>query len=252
MISPLTLRRRYQRRTDPAGRRPRVLFDSEAHKKVGLPRRQGRSPRRTDSPSRPMATRARDHLLQKNCGRMAKSHSYSASPHEHDTLPPFSADTPGGDGCRSSSPAIPMNDSPTVFLLVEDDDDHAMLVERTLNRGQHQAELTRVPDGDSALKYLRGEREYEGVTLPDVVLLDLNLPLKSGLEILREMKQDSRLKMIPVVVMTSSEAKVDQVAAYENHVNSYLVKPMDFDQYRKMVNDLSEYWGTWNASVRED
>lgn len=132
------------------------------------------------------------------------------------------------------------------FLLVEDDDDHARLVVRHIERTRFGNVLHRVKDGEAALAYLRREREYAYMPRPDVVLLDLNLPKFSGHEVLEELKKDEELRRIPVVVLTTSAAEADRLRAYDLHVNSYLVKPMNYDEFSRMIEELGRYWGGWN------
>ncbi|WP_342190274.1 response regulator [Stieleria varia] len=132
------------------------------------------------------------------------------------------------------------------FLLVEDDDNHAHLVMRSLQKARVQNRVFRVSDGAEALAFLRSEGDFADTPHPDVVLLDLNLPKLSGHEVLAIIKQDEHLKTIPVVVMTTSDAESDRVKAYEHHANSYVVKPLDFDRFRELVRDLCLYWGVWN------
>jgi len=134
------------------------------------------------------------------------------------------------------------------FLLVEDDDDHAEIVIRSLRKEQTYMSIDRVRDGVEALQYLHGDGHFLGVSLPDVVLLDLKLPKKDGHEVLSEIKNDERLRLIPVIILTTSDAEVDRVQAYRLHANSYLVKPLDGDHFRKMVQAMSVYWGTWNRA----
>jgi len=141
------------------------------------------------------------------------------------------------------------------FLLVEDDDIHAHLVMRSIHahlvmRSLEQARVTnhvvRVADGQQAIDYLRQAGEFAGEPRPEIILLDLKLPKVDGHEVLSVIKTDETLRMIPVVVMTTSDAETDRAKAYEHHANSYVVKPVDFDKFRKLVEDLSLYWGVWN------
>jgi CheY-like chemotaxis protein len=137
---------------------------------------------------------------------------------------------------------------PRRFLLVEDDDDHAEIVIRTLKKEPSQKSIDRVLDGVEALQYLRGDGSFRGIALPDVILLDLKLPKMDGHEVLSKIKTDERLLHIPVIVLTTSDAEVDKDRAYRLHANSYLVKPLDAEQFNKMVQDMSLYWGMWNRS----
>lgn len=132
------------------------------------------------------------------------------------------------------------------FLLVEDDDNHAHLVMRSLKKARVQNQVFRVCDGAAALAFLRRQGEYCDKPHPDVVLLDLKLPKLNGHEVLAAIKSDETLKTIPVVVMTTSNAESDRAKAYEHHANSYVVKPLDFDRFRDLVKDLCLYWGVWN------
>src|ERR1044071_2100194 len=129
----------------------------------------------------------------------------------------------------------------TRFLLVEDDDDHAEIVMRTLKKETTNKNIDRVVDGVEALQYLRGEGPFQGVPLPDVILLDLKLPKKDGHEVLAEIKNDERLRLLPVIILSKSDAEVDRVQAYRLYANSYLVKPLDRDRFNKMLQDMSVY-----------
>ena len=83
--------------------------------------------------------------------------------------------------------------------------------------------------------------------MPDVVLLDLKLPKIDGLEVLERIKNDEQLRKIPVVILTTSDAERDRAQAYNSHVNSYVVKPIDFEQFQNMIRDLGFYWAIWNC-----
>jgi CheY-like chemotaxis protein len=134
------------------------------------------------------------------------------------------------------------------FLLIEDDDAHASITMRSLQQNRVVNVVDRVADGEQALEYLKAR----GTPRPDVILLDLNLPKIGGHEILTRIKADPDLCTIPVVVLTTSDAEVDRVRAYRHHVNSYLVKPIDFERFRQLVRELSLYWGVWNQPPAGD
>ncbi len=106
-----------------------------------------------------------------------------------------------------------------------------------------------VEDGEAALDYLfrRGRYTEEATSpRPHVVLLDLRLPKVDGLQVLKEIKEDPGLKTIPVIVLTTSDAERDMAQAYEHHANSYVVKPVDFEMFVRLMNDLGFYWLSWN------
>ena len=132
------------------------------------------------------------------------------------------------------------------FLLIEDDDDHALIITRNLEENRISNGVVRLADGEQALNYLFRRSPFENANRPDIILLDLKLPKVDGLEVLRQIKEDAQLSLIPVVVLTTSDAESDRTRAYGFHVNSYLVKPVDFEKFKRMVVDLSLYWGVWN------
>lgn len=138
------------------------------------------------------------------------------------------------------------------FLLVEDDDNHAHLIMRSLKKNRIRNTFNRVSDGQAALDYLFARNEYADRQLPDVILLDLNLPKRSGIEVLELIKGSACLRIIPVVMLTTSDAERDRISAYSHHVNSYLVKPVDFDQFKTIVDDLGYYWGICNVPAPLD
>lgn len=136
------------------------------------------------------------------------------------------------------------------FLLVEDDDDHATILTRILERERIVNDIDRARDGVEAMEFLHARLAMGVEYLPDVILLDLKLPKKDGHEVLVEIKEDPKLRAIPVVVLTTSDNERDRIKAYQHYVNSYLVKPLDMMSFRKMVEDLSLYWGIWNRAPR--
>jgi len=131
------------------------------------------------------------------------------------------------------------------ILLVEDNPYDAELTQRALkNRGLANKLLT-FTDGVEALEFLFGTGEYAGrnpALRPKVILLDLKLPRMNGLEVLEKIRADERTKTIPVVIMTSSQEESDIVRGYDLGVNSYMVKPVDFDKFFQAVEDLGLYW----------
>jgi len=137
------------------------------------------------------------------------------------------------------SEAVPASEEPFLILLVEDNHSHAMLIMRTFERLGFAGKIDWVRDGRAALDYLH-EREMRG--LPKLVMLDLRLPKLDGHEVLREMKSSQRLKIVPVVVLTTSTSDEDLKMAYSNHVSSYLTKPLSFDDLHKTVEEIRGYW----------
>ncbi|HEX6035438.1 MAG TPA: response regulator [Anaerolineales bacterium] len=146
-----------------------------------------------------------------------------------------------------------MNGEPVLVMLIEDNIDHAELVLRTLADHRIANEVLHFLDGQSALDYLyqRGEfADAEDTLRPQVILLDLRLPRVDGMDVLKTIKEDPDLKSIPVVVLTTSEAEKDVARAYYNHANSYLVKPVGFEDFRQLMEDLGFYWLGWNTNPR--
>ena len=142
---------------------------------------------------------------------------------------------------------------PVLVLLVEDNADHAELVIRTLQDHRIANKIKHFLDGQAALDYLLRRGEYTDPAsspYPHMILLDLRLPRVDGLEVLRIIKGQDELKNIPVIILTTSEAEKDVARAYDNHVNSYLVKPVGFDEFSKLMQDLGFYWLGWNTHPR--
>ncbi|HSL44772.1 MAG TPA: response regulator [Anaerolineales bacterium] len=145
------------------------------------------------------------------------------------------------------------HDDVVEVLLVEDNPRDAELTIRALKRHNLANQLFHVSDGAEALDFLFGRGKYAGRqsnTAPKVVLLDLKLPKVNGLEVLRLMKEDSRLRTIPVVVVTSSAEDPDMQAAYQLGVNSYVVKPVQFDSFMEAMSKLGVYWLMLNHPLK--
>ncbi len=133
---------------------------------------------------------------------------------------------------------------PIEILMVEDNPGDARLTQEGLRDGKVRNHLHVVADGEAALRFLRRESEHAGAPRPDLILLDLNLPRSDGREVLREIKQDPDLRRIPVVVLTSSEAEEDIVAAYDLNVNCYVTKPVDFERFVGVIRSIEDFWLT--------
>jgi CheY-like chemotaxis protein len=135
-----------------------------------------------------------------------------------------------------------LNGRPVEILLVEDNEGDIGLVEEVFEEGRINNNLSVAEDGDEAMMFLRKEGQFANVTRPDLILLDLNLPGKDGREVLKEVKEDNNLKKIPVVVLTTSKAEEDILKSYDLHANSYITKPVDFDQFINVVKSIESFW----------
>lgn len=133
---------------------------------------------------------------------------------------------------------------PVEFLLVEDNPGDVRLTQEALKDSKVRNNLNVLGDGLSALAFLRRQSPYENAPRPDIILLDLNLPKMDGRELLSHIKADPKLKRIPVVVITSSEAEQDILRTYDLHVNCYVTKPVDLDQFIKVVQSIETFWLT--------
>lgn len=139
---------------------------------------------------------------------------------------------------------------PIRILLVEDNDAHVKLILRAFKEDRLANPVHVVSDGEQALDYLYRRGDYQDPAKsprPDMILLDLKLPKIDGLEILKTVKEDAKLKDIPVVVLTSSTDQRDVHEAYRHYVNSYIAKPVDFDKFRQVVEELDYYWTIFNT-----
>lgn len=142
-----------------------------------------------------------------------------------------------------------MRGEPFTILLVEDEPAHAEIVRRNLQTARVANRLIWVEDGQAAVDYLRRQGNYSDpivAPVPSLILLDLRLPKIDGIEVLAIIKADPVLKLIPVVIMTTSSAETDIALAYENHANSYVVKPFALAAFSTLLDVLGMYWLVWN------
>lgn len=134
--------------------------------------------------------------------------------------------------------------NPIEILLVEDSPGDVRLTMEALKDAKIHNSLNVARDGVEALQFLRKEGPYAGAPRPDLILLDLNLPRKDGREVLAEIKSDPQLKLIPLVVLTTSRAEEDVMRAYGLHANCYVTKPIDFEQFMSVIRTIKEFWLT--------
>ena len=142
-----------------------------------------------------------------------------------------------------------MKGEPINILLVEDDDAHAEIVRRNFKESRVANRLIHVTDGQEALDYLFRKNGFSNPATsprPGIILLDLRLPKVDGLEVLKTIKADPDLTLIPTVILTTSSAESGMIKAYGFHANSYLVKPVDFSQFTKLMEVFGYYWLAWN------
>lgn len=128
------------------------------------------------------------------------------------------------------------------ILVVEDNPGDARLIMEVLRSNKIHNSLHIVSDGVEAMNFLNKTAPYENMPRPDLIFLDLNLPRKDGREVLSELKSDDNLKQIPVVVMTMSQAEEDILKSYSLHANCYVTKPLDLDQFIKVIESIEEFW----------
>jgi CheY-like chemotaxis protein len=133
---------------------------------------------------------------------------------------------------------------PLGVLLVEDDPGDVLIAREALKASRLKSRLTVVPDGVEAIAYLRRQDGYAEAERPDLILLDLNLPRKTGHEVLAEVKSDPALRKIPIVVLTTSGAVEDVERSYDLHANVYVTKPVDFDHFTEVVKQIDDFFLT--------
>jgi CheY-like chemotaxis protein len=138
------------------------------------------------------------------------------------------------------------------ILLVEDNPGDVRLTKEVLRDGRIKNTLNIAVDGVEALQFLRREGKFADAPAQDLILLDLNLPRKDGREVLAEIKADPELRKIPIVVLTTSSAEADILSAYDLHANCYITKPVDLDQFVKVVRSIEDFWLTIVKLPRED
>ncbi len=159
------------------------------------------------------------------------------------------------DRDQTSMSMVNPNGRKATLLLVEDDPGHAELIRRALETHRPTACVEHVADGEVALDYLFRRGDYASLSVsprPSVILLDLRLPKIDGLDVLKEIKASEDLRVIPVVILSTSDARRDLAAAYACHANSYLVKPVAFEQFLELMQDVVAYWLGWNTPVHGD
>jgi DNA-binding response OmpR family regulator len=128
------------------------------------------------------------------------------------------------------------------ILLVEDNKGDIGLIEEFFEDAKIRINLNVAEDGEEAVRFLWGEDKFLGSSCPDIILLDWNLPKKTGHEILKEIKENSNLKNIPIIILTTSSAEKDILRAYDLHANAYIVKPIDFDEFMKVIGSIEDFW----------
>jgi len=141
-----------------------------------------------------------------------------------------------------------------IILLVEDNADDVLLTERALKKSHILNQLAVATDGEEALDYLFGTGNWAGRDMnimPEVVLLDINLPKIDGLEVLRRMRADKRTKLLPVVILTSSKEQRDLIDGYALGANSYIRKPVNFKQFTEAISQLGLYWLVLNETTAD-
>jgi CheY-like chemotaxis protein len=149
----------------------------------------------------------------------------------------------------------PIKGEPLLILLIEDNEDHAELMRRSLFEHHVANKIIHLSDGQEAMDYLFRNAKYRDPGTsprPNLVILDLRLPIVDGLTVLKKLKEDPELHRLPVVVVTSSDQEKDIARAYNYHANSYLVKPIDFVKFHQMMKELGFYWLGWNTNPEFD
>ncbi len=135
-----------------------------------------------------------------------------------------------------------LNPEKIKVLVVEDNPDDITIIKRAMRKSEVKCELSFAYDGEEALNFLYRKGEYEDAPKPDLILLDLNLPKIGGLEILDKIKQDDKLRRIPVIVLTISEREEDMIRAYDSGAASFMTKPVDSKDFERLIQTVQDYW----------
>lgn len=131
---------------------------------------------------------------------------------------------------------------PVKIMLVEDNPGDIRLIKELFSESKTNNQVKVAYNGEEAIQMLHSDIKYNKVNLPDLILLDLNLPKKNGKEVLKEIKADPKLKHIPVIVLTTSQAEEDIIDSYKCCANSYITKPVDLDCFRMVINSIQDFW----------
>ena len=133
---------------------------------------------------------------------------------------------------------------PAEVLLVEDNEDDVVLMREGFKRSKLVVKLNHVTNGVECIDFLQKQGKYKDAPTPDIILLDLNMPLMDGREVLEKISQDEKLCHLPVVILTTSSEEQDVLSMYKLRCSSYIVKPVDFDKFQKVISEIGNYWFT--------
>lgn len=128
------------------------------------------------------------------------------------------------------------------ILLIEDDAIHMKLIKRALEKSGYGDNIINLDDGEKAIAYLFPKDKKEKHSLPRLIIMDINLPKINGIEVLRKIKEDERLRIIPVVMLTTSSNRMDMEKCFKYNANSYIVKPLDFQNFMDKMKNVAQYW----------
>ncbi len=131
---------------------------------------------------------------------------------------------------------------PIHILIVEDNEGDVLLISEALEEKKIVSKISVVKNGEQAIDFIEKQGVYQQVLLPDLILLDINLPRKNGHEVLQYIKETEHLKQIPVIMLTTSSSESDILKSYKNHANCYITKPVDVDNFLKAVTSIEEFW----------